>query len=311
VLALHGIAQRYAHLARRAADAADEPGTLAYVLNAVSLSAIFDARWLDARADLMPAVQLGRELRDEATLLAATVNLMTVCLYQGHFAEGLGYAERTLDALNQPVSSATDYAALRVIQSQHLMSLRRVDEAIAALENLSALADQGDGGRAALLRLALLCVAQCRKSDLALAAETLDDAATLQRQVGANKELLAEAAVGLWWALGPAATASTRELAIAAVDSLRHIARVRACERPGLNRLLGMIAWLEGARGDADEAWRLAVREGQRLGMPYEEAQSIDLLCRYGRLSPHELERFTIRAGALGSQLFETPAVHN
>ena len=38
VLALHGLGQRYANLARRAADAADEPGTLAYVLNAVSLA---------------------------------------------------------------------------------------------------------------------------------------------------------------------------------------------------------------------------------------------------------------------------------
>ena len=171
--------------------------------------------------------------------------------------------------------------------------------------------DQGGGGQVALMRQALLCVARCRKGNVALAGEALDAAAALQRQIGADMGLLAEAAVSLWWALGPAAQQSTRELASAAVDGLRRAARVRASERPGYYRLLGAVAWLEGARGDADEAWRGAVREGQRLGMTYEEAQSIDLLCQHGRLSTREIESFKNRARVLGRQLFETPTVQD
>ncbi|MCC7205882.1 MAG: hypothetical protein IT323_01160, partial [Anaerolineae bacterium] len=304
VLALHRLARRYAHLARRVADAADEPGTLAYVLNAVSLPAIFDARWLDARADLMPSVQLGRELHDAAAFLGATANLMTVCYYQGHFAEGLSYAERALGDLGQAVTGATDYANVRLNQARHLIALRRLDEAIAVLGNLSTLVDQGDGGRAALQREALLCLAYCRKGDTARAGDALAAAARLRDHTGASKKLLAEAAVEMWWAAGADSPPTTRALASEAVAALGSVARVRACECPGFYRLLGAAAWLESARGDADEAWRLAIREAQRLEMPYEEAQSIDLLCRHARLSPRERTHFTDRASALKSQLF-------
>jgi hypothetical protein len=85
-----------------------------------------------------------------------------------------------------------------------------------------------------------------------------------------------------------------RATAAAGVRRLRRYARTFPMARPRALICLGWSRWLDGRQGAARRAWAKAVREAERLRMPYELARAHDELGRHlaeGERSPLGLDR--------------------
>ena len=91
-----------------------------------------------------------------------------------------------------------------------------------------------------------------------------------------------------------AGTAELRATAAAGVRRLRRYARTFPMARPRALTCLGWSRWQEGRPGAARRAWARAVREAERLRMPYELARAHHELGRHlaaGERSPLGLDR--------------------
>jgi predicted ATPase/DNA-binding SARP family transcriptional activator len=91
-----------------------------------------------------------------------------------------------------------------------------------------------------------------------------------------------------------AGTAELRAAAAAGVRRLRRYARTFPMARPRALTCLGWSRWQDGRQGAARRAWARAVREAERLRMPYELARAHHELGRHlaaGERSPLGLDR--------------------
>jgi hypothetical protein len=88
--------------------------------------------------------------------------------------------------------------------------------------------------------------------------------------------------------------AELRATAAAALRRLRRYARIFPMARPRALICLGWSSWLDGRAGVARRAWARAVREAERLQMPYELARAHYELGRHlaaGKRTPLGLDR--------------------
>jgi hypothetical protein len=114
---------------------------------------------------------------------------------------------------------------------------------------------------------------------------------------------------------GVPGAAELRATAAAGVRRLRRYARTFPMARPRALICLGWSHWLDGREANARRSWARAVREAERLRMPYELARAHDELGRHladGERSPLGLDRAghleRVLAGFPGRRLQRRPA---
>jgi hypothetical protein len=114
---------------------------------------------------------------------------------------------------------------------------------------------------------------------------------TLEAHAGVPDVCIALLARGGAAPVGPA---ELRATAASGLRRLRRYARSYPMARPRALTCLGAQRWLEGRRGAAMRAWARAMREAERLGMPWELARAHQELGGHlaaGERSPLGLDR--------------------
>jgi tetratricopeptide (TPR) repeat protein len=232
------------------------------LLNAVAR--YLTARYPEAAAGAAEAMATGRERRDPIVHLWGLVVLMETALRADPDDPALaGWAEEAPRLL--PDVARIDAARFHTAMARRHLAAGRPAEAWQATRT----ADRLVGPGPSFVQYALEAHAGIPEVCLAL----------LEREGGG----------------GPGVDpAELRATAAAGVRRLRRYARTFPMARPRALICLGWSRWLDGRPAAARRAWARAVREAERLRMPYELARAHDELGRHlaeGERSPLGLDR--------------------
>ncbi|MBW3599605.1 MAG: AAA family ATPase [Planctomycetes bacterium] len=279
---LHPLARRYAHRAKTIAREADDPATLAWVLEVTGLYALGVGKAADVLDDLAEAAELCRRLGDWRRWGENMATLGQGAYYCGQIKRGF----EAWDKLRET-------AAARGDELQHAWGLN------GSSEGLLRLAEAGAAERA-IKQLTLANELYTRNVDrisqlgtwglLAWVHTMREDANAAREAIVAGLRLADEigaptghyslagyanfARASLWlWEHGPASSAAdSAQLTSQSLRGLRRYARVYPIGRPTLHLYRGASYRLRNRPRRAIRQWRRAVAAAKSLNMPSEEA---------------------------------------
>jgi serine/threonine protein kinase/tetratricopeptide (TPR) repeat protein len=307
---LQAVARRWLERALVIADQLDSDVTRIYCLNRVSGYAIAVGRWQEARERLERAIALARELGDRRQLEEGLAIRGAGLHFEGQFAESVAVI-REMAELAYDRGDPQTLCWARNIMAQSLGCLGRTHEALALLQEGRDWVDEEGGsvdriytyGSATMLHRQL-GEWQAAEDYAARALACMEQQAPVQFFLGRSVASVATTYLALWEQAQAAAPAPGRlrqlsEGAQRACQIFRSFARALPFARPGAWTCEGTRAWLDGKTLRARWEWQAALREAERLAMPFEQAYAYFELGRH--LDASERRRHLMRAG----QLFE------
>jgi predicted ATPase/class 3 adenylate cyclase len=300
---LHRLSRRQVRAAVSATDQADDPVTICstQLVGGLYWLGVGDWTRFDARAPTALAAGAGARLHrlaDQVVLISA------VCRYQtGRFSEAAAMATEAR-AAGQARHDPTVHLWGLVTLIDSRLRVDPGDPAIAEwLEEAEPLVSQ-NVGRIDVVHLQVAAarfhLAGGRPADAWRATRTAADLAgpgpsfasyTLEAHAGIPEVCLALLERGQPTDVDPA---ELRATAAVGLRRLRRYARSFPMARPRALACLGWSHWLQGRQGPARRAWTRAIREAERLAMPWELAHAHHQLGRHlatGERSPLGLDQ--------------------
>ncbi|HEX2572041.1 MAG TPA: AAA family ATPase [Polyangia bacterium] len=305
---LQTVAQRWLERALTIAGQLDSDVTRIYCLNRVSCYAIGVARWHEARERLELAIALARELGDRRQLEEGLASYSVGLYLEGCFDEG-GVVAREMAVLAQARGDLQTLCWARNIMAQCLCRLGQALEAKELLQEGREWVDEEGGSVARIYTYGSACMLHLQLEEwqeaedyAARALACMEQQAPVQFFLGGSVWSVAETYLALWERAQGEPAQRARQLgerAQRACRIFRTFARALPFARPGSSICEGTRAWLGGQTIRARWLWHAALREAERLNMPFEQG------CAHFELGRHleaaERQRHLTRA----CQLFE------
>ena len=300
---VHGFARRQVQAAIRAADRAGDPVTICWtqVMGGLHWLGVGDWATLDARAPTALAAGAGARLHhltDQVVLISAVCRYLT-----GRFGEAAAMAADARAAGRDRHDPVVHLWGVLVLMESRLCMNPSDPAATEWLEEAVQLTRQNvasiDVVRA-YAAAARFHLAGGRLADAWHATRTAADLAgpepsfapyTLEAHAGIPEISLALLEQDQDAGVDPAELCAT---AASGLRRLRRYARSFPMARPRALVCLGWSQWLQDRQGAAHRAWTRAIREAERLAMPWELANAHHELGRHlatGERSPLDLDR--------------------
>ena len=305
---LQTVARRWLERALSIAGQLDSDVTRIYCLNRVSCYAIGVGRWVEARERLQQAIALARELGDRRQLEEGLASYSAGLYLEGRFAEGGGVAHE-MAVLAQARGDLQTLCWARNIMAQCLCRLGRAPEAKELLQEGREWVDEEGGGVARIYTYGSGCLLHLQLGEwheaedyAARALACMEQQAPVQFFLGGSVWSVAETYLALWEQAQGGPAQRVRQLGERvqrACRIFRTFARALPFARPGSSICEGTRAWLGGQTMRARWLWHAALREAERLDMPFEQGRAHFELGRH--LDGAERQRHLERA----CQLFE------
>lgn len=272
---MHKLAERYYQHATRNADAADDDGARAYVLNVVGLYRVTQGQWGAVEQCLQPAQELALRIGHHRRWEETAMVLVTARYRRGEL--------RTAHKLARLLYQSGRRRAVASVQcwglaAQIVAELALAADATATAEKLAPLlSEKIPKGDQLLVHGLLAKVAHInddnqRAWEHARAAQALmRDSDTTAQYVLEGYAGVAEFAHGLLKA--NKADSEARELSRMAVDALAMFAKLYPVGRPLYHLCHGQQQWYDGAEDDARATWLAGLDHAKQLQMGYEMSQ--------------------------------------
>ncbi len=271
----HSLAEVYRRRAFEVANDLDDVATRAWVLQLTGMYDLGIGAWERARPNLEEAVAVNRRLGDWRRWEESSGELARLDYYLGEYDRSAGrFREFGEEAGRRGHDQACAWSFHG--RSKALLRQGRLDEAADLLERSLALPVEALGGGDAILRGGLLAWLHARRRDWEAAERAADETSKLIRlsppMVSYSFEGyagVADAYLALWEA---GEGRHVRRSAWLSLASLWRMARVYPLGRPRAWLALAKARRLLGHRRRAARAYRLALRDAERLAMPFERA---------------------------------------
>ena len=291
---IHPLAEHYASLAVRTGEEVGDPSAHAYVLFLNSVYRVGAAKWARVEADLTRAAEISLQIGDSRFLGESLTVLAMAALYQGDvgradelFAD-VGDSGRRFDNVQHRLWGAIGRAethcrmgelaraGVELDQADELLGSYRHAVELVRVHGLRASLELREGDLDGAARSAA-------RAEEHMASMTVPTAHyLLEGYAGVAEVRLAELGRALDAGRGAGAAGRERRVARRAVRALRVFATLFRIGRPRADLCLGTLHWLEGRRGEAIRAWRVAGRTAESLGMRHEAARARETRAEHG-----------------------------
>lgn len=267
-MGLQGVARAYRRKALGLAERFEDPGSLAWARQLTAMAAIGQAGWGEACDSLAAALELYERVHDSRHRNECLGLLALVRFLEGKWTESEALSRQSLELARSRADRDLETRALLALGKLALYR-RRFDDArepLAAALSLQA----GRGPQLQLQAQALLL----RIEQGEAAAARREAIAALQAQ---NRETITAFDLE---GLSALAEYDLQRGESAALEPLARFARRFPIGRPRLLIFTGCRQALQGKGSAAAKSWHKAVREAERLAMPYEAGLARQLLAQ-------------------------------